>query len=170
MQFFCRHCGELIRPIHGKVRCPRGCRHPFPELPQCGEEELSEYFRRAQFMCPCCGECKVDGRLLAALEDLRRLVGRDIEIVSAYRCADKNRNVIGPSRRAHLDGRAADIRVAGVTVETLYDLAEKVLDFRHGGLGLNDDGTLHVDVRVFRARWQRVDGKYLQAEMEWRLP
>lgn len=165
MQYFCRHCGELIRAVRGKPRCPKGCRHPFPELPQCQEEELSEFFRRAQFMCPCCGQCKLDARLLAGLEQLRKLVGRDIEVVSAYRCPAHNRHVVGPSRKAHLEGRAADIRVSGVKPEILYALAEKVYDFRHGGIGLNDDDTVHVDVRVFRARWQRLNGKYLQLEV-----
>lgn len=154
MQFYCRHCGELVHRNHP-------CKDPFPLFPNCDDEDLSDYFERRQFLCPCCGECRVDARLVGALENLRDLSGKDIEIVSAYRCPKKNENVLGPSRLAHLQGRAADIRIAGMTVEEMYELADRIYDFRHGGIGLNDDGTLHVDVRVFRARWRRVDGKYL---------
>ena len=154
MQFYCRHCGELVRRNHA-------CKAPFPLFPNCDSEELSDYFRRTQFMCPCCGECRVDARLLAALENLHTLAQADIEIVSAFRCPKKSENVLGPSRLAHLQGRAADIRIPGLSVEQMYELADRVYDFRHGGIGLNDDKTLHVDVRVFRARWRRVGGKYL---------
>lgn len=154
MQFYCRHCGELVRRHHA-------CKDPFPRFPSCDEEELTDYFRRSQFMCPCCGECRVDPRLLAALEHLRALAGKDIEVLSAFRCAKQSESVLGPSRLAHLEGRAADIRIPGLSVGEMYQLADKVYDFRHGGIGINDDKTLHVDVRVFKARWRRVEGKYL---------
>lgn len=164
MQFFCRHCGEVIRMSDGVVGCPKGCEKPFPEFPSCEDEQLSDHFTRSQLMCPCCGECDLDDRLLPALERLRKLAKAEIEIVCAYRCDKSNAEARGVSKMAHMQGRAADIRIAGKSLQEMYDLAERVHDFAEGGIGVHDDGTMHVDARVFKARWGRVKGVYLGIE------
>ena len=124
-------------------------------------ELVSRYFTRAQLACPCCGECDLDHRLLAALEELRRKAGVDIEVTCAYKCGKHNRDQKGVSKSAHLQGRAADIRIPGLSLQQMYDLALSVDAFFNGGIGVYDTGELHVDVRVLPARWARVKGLYL---------
>lgn len=143
------------------VGCPKGCADPFPKF---DDADLSEHFKRSQLMCPCCGACDLDLRLLPALERLRKIAKAEIEIVCGYRCEKANGGAKGVTKLAHLDGRAADIRIAGKTLQEMYDLAELVPGFEYGGIGVHDDGTMHVDVRVFKARWGRVEGKYLGIE------
>lgn len=123
----------------------------------------SEHFTRTQLACPCCGECDLDQRLLPALEKLRALAG-EIEIVHAYRCAKANGQALGVSKAAHLQGRAVDIKIRGMSLQQMYDLAEQVPEFEMGGIGVNDDGTLHIDVRAFKARWGRLNGVYVGIE------
>lgn len=163
-QFFCRHCGELIRMEGGVIGCPKGCADPFPKFPLCVQDFLSDHFTGAQLMCPCCGACDLDKRLLPALEKLHRLAGANIEIVSGYRCENFNAGARGVSKMAHMQGRAVDIRIPGKTLQEMYDLAEQVHDFAEGGIGVHDDGSLHVDARVFRARWGRLKGVYVGIE------
>jgi hypothetical protein len=161
MQFYCRHCGEVIQPVESGLGCPRGCEDPFPAFPQWAEPE---HFTREQMQCACCGECDLDERLLPALEKLRKIAKAEIEIVCAYRCEKQNAEARGVSKAAHMQGRAADIRIAGKTLQEMYDLAERVHGFESGGIGVHEDGTLHVDLRVFKARWGRVAGKYVGIE------
>jgi len=123
----------------------------------------SRHFETAEMQCHCgCGECDLDQRLLPALEKLRALAG-DVPIFvdCAYRCAQHNAEARGVSKSAHLQGRAADIRIAGKSLDEMFDLAEQVEEFRDGGIGVYDTGFLHVDVRVFPARWARVEGRYV---------
>jgi uncharacterized protein YcbK (DUF882 family) len=122
----------------------------------------SEHFKQSEMQCHCgCGECDLDQRLLPALEKLRELAGAPIIVNCAYRCAKHNAEAKGVSKSAHLQGRAADIRIKGKTLAEMYDLAEQVPEFKEGGIGVYDDGFLHVDVRTFPARWARVNGLYV---------
>lgn len=148
--------------VEAKVGCPNGCVDPVALY---GDEKISDHFRRSQFECACCGLGSPDPRLVAALERLWTLAEAPIEIVVAIRCERSSAGIRSPSRLAHLSGRGADIRIKGLPLAAMHALAERVPDFRNGGIGLNDDGTLHVDVRIYRSRWARVKGRYL-SELE----
>jgi hypothetical protein len=118
---------------------------------------------RTKIACPCgCGAAALDPRFVKALRELAALaLPHQIEIVLAVRCDSFNRGKKGLPKRAHMEGRAADIRIDGLTVAEMYQLALKVEAFAVGGIGLNDDGTMHLDTRVYPARWSRVRGAYL---------
>lgn len=120
--------------------------------PKHAEALLSAHFRRRELACPCCGELGLDPLLLVGLEWLRRLVGKPVSINSAFRCPAHNASVGGLPDSQHLLGRAADIRVDGVTPQRLRDLAQQIPYFFEGGIGLYPT-FLHVDVRGSRARW-----------------
>jgi hypothetical protein len=153
MQFDCRHCGARIRMMGGVVCCPNNCKDPFPEPPAWSPGKLA---------CPCCGECDLDHRLLPALVMLAiKAAPAQIEVISGYRCEKFNARAKGVSKLAHIDGRACDLKITGLTLDEMYLLARSVPEFEAGGIGLNDDGSMHVDVRVFPARWGRVEGKYV---------
>jgi zinc D-Ala-D-Ala carboxypeptidase len=63
------------------------------------------------------------------LEPLRSLVGRPVSVTSGYRCEKLNTAIRGALRSQHTKGEAADIRVAGMSVE---DLASHVLESANG--------------------------------------
>jgi len=125
---------------------------------------LSAHFSRGEFVCHCCGDFRLDDRLLAALEDLRRRAGQAVLVLSGYRCPEHNRRVGGAANSQHVFGKAADIRVPGLTLQQMYELAASTPEFAQGGIGVYDRGFLHVDVRGHRARWSQVAGKYVGIE------
>src|SRR5690242_10311706 len=121
---------------------------------------LGAHFSREEFVCHCCGEFRLDDHLLAALEALRERVGEAVLVLSGYRCPEHNRRVGGAANSQHVLGKAADVRVPGLTLQQMYELAESVPAFAQGGIGVYDRGFLHVDVREPRARWSQVAGRY----------
>lgn len=115
--------------------------------------DLSRSFSRAEFACRCgCGFDHVDPALIFGLQRLRDAIGLPIVILSGCRCATHNAAEGGAKRSQHVDGRAADIRVAGKTARELYALARGVPQLR--GFGVDDErGFLHVDTRDVGMRW-----------------
>ena len=117
--------------------------------------DLTKNFSRNEFKCKC-GKCTnnyIDIRLVKGLQALRDLIGKPIIINSATRCKVHNKAVGGVPNSQHVQGRAADIRVEGMTPEVLAKKAEQIDVFRDGGIGTY--GTfVHVDVRGHRARWR----------------
>ena len=79
-------------------------------------------------------------------------------ITSAFRTAAHNKNVKGTTYSQHCYGKAADIRVQGVSVEAVADYAETLLK-NTGGIGRypvkkgRPAGWVHVDVREAKSRW-----------------
>lgn len=123
--------------------------------------DLSPHFETIEFACKDCGRTKIDGRLIAALEELRELAGLAIVIDAGYRCPEHNKAVGGVSGSQHLEGKAADIRIPPLSVQQMYELALKVQAFANGGIGVYDEKFIHVDVRDTKARWARVKGEYI---------
>jgi uncharacterized protein YcbK (DUF882 family) len=123
--------------------------------------DLSEHFSSAEMRCHDCGKCVISPDLLAALEQLRALGPELIIVDDAYRCPEHNQEVGGVSDSTHIEGIAADIRIAGLTLQQQYDRAKTVPGFAGGGIGVYDGGFIHVDVRKGKARWSRKGGVYL---------
>jgi uncharacterized protein YcbK (DUF882 family) len=124
--------------------------------------DLSEHFSRSEFADHETGECQVNPKLIAALELLRGIAGKEIHIDSGYRSPGTNKEVGGVSHSQHVIGNAADISIAGLSTYKLFVLAEQVEDFRNGGIGIYPGETfIHVDVRPNRTRWARVSGSYV---------
>ncbi len=105
------------------------------------------------------------------LEPIRELLGKPILINSAYRSPDANA-VIGGSRTSeHMDGRAADIRVPGMTpleVCTVISENSERLEIGFNQLILEFGSWTHISVPVEgsapkyqRLTAKRVDGKVL---------
>lgn len=86
-------------------------------------------------------------RLLAILADLaNHFEGRTIEVISAYRATASE-----PKTSPHLDARAADLRIIGVSLETVRDY----IWANHEAVGLGyypHSDMLHVDYRPARER------------------
>lgn len=121
--------------------------------------QLSKSFHSREFACRHCGKSDISTALVTALQALRDKLSKPVIIVSGYRCRTHNKAVGGASRSLHMQGRAADIRVSGMTARELYAAAKPIPGLR--GYGVNDaGGTLHVDVRDYSARWCYRGGKH----------
>ena len=125
--------------------------------------DLSKHFDRHEFACPCCDYFRLDPRLLTSLEELRFIGGEQpIYVLSGYRCAKRNKEIGGAELSYHLFGKAADIRIKGLTLNQMYSWARRVGAFDQGGIGVYPaENFIHVDVRGYLSRWARVNGKYV---------
>ena len=100
----------------------------------------------------------VDMDLVKLLQQIRDHFGKPLTITSAFRTAAHNKNVKGATYSQHCYGKAADIRVQGVSVEAVADYAETLLKDT-GGIGRypvkkgRPAGWVHVDVREVKSRW-----------------
>lgn len=125
-----------------------------------GSTALSPHFRVREFRCHDGSDpVFIDSALVELLEQLRAHFGKPVTITSAYRTPAHNAKAGGATFSQHLYGRAADIRVPGVSVEDVAACAEHLLPGR-GGVGRypakagRAAGWVHVDTRAEKARWK----------------
>ena len=101
----------------------------------------------------------VDEALTVVLQCIREHFGKPVVITSAYRTPAHNAKAGGAKFSQHLYGRAADIRVQGVSVEDVAAYAESLMP-DWGGVGRypvkagRATGWVHVDTRADKARWR----------------
>lgn len=102
------------------------------------------HFSPREIASPDTGALVVDTRLLDLLEGIRSFWGA-IQITSAYRTPEYNKEIGGAPRSQHILGRAADCVVAYRQQREFGDLAQRegagcVIEYHHRGF-------VHVDVR-----------------------
>lgn len=117
-----------------------------------GTKFLSKNFRVREFRCQDDTDpIFVDSDLVDILQKVRDHFGKAVTITSAFRTASHNKKVGGATYSQHLYGKAADIKVSGVTPSVVADFAETLMPGT-GGIGRYSTFT-HVDVRKVKARW-----------------
>ena len=100
----------------------------------------------------------VDEVLTVVLQCIREHFGKPVVVTSGYRTAAHNAAVGGAKSSQHRLGRAADIRVQGVSVEDVAAYAERLMP-DWGGVGRypvkagRTTGWVHVDTRANKSRW-----------------
>ena len=120
--------------------------------------QLSPSFRVREFACKGSDVVLIDDELVVLLQCIREHFGKPVHITSGYRTPEHNAEVGGSKSSQHLLGRAADIRVAGVSVEDVAAYAESLMP-GWGGVGRypvkagRATGWVHVDTRQNKSRW-----------------
>ena len=120
--------------------------------------QLSPSFRVREFACKGSDVVLIDDELVVLLQCIREHFGKPVHITSGYRTAEHNAAVGGSKSSQHLLGRAADIQVAGVSVEDVAAYAESLMP-DWGGVGRypvkagRTKGWVHVDTRAKKSRW-----------------
>lgn len=124
-----------------------------------GSRRLAPSFTVREFRCRDGSDTiMVDQTLVVLLQAIREHFGKAVTITSGYRTGTHNTAVGGSKSSQHLLGRAADIQVAGVSVEDVAAYAESLLP-GWGGLGRypvkagRTKGWVHVDTRPNKSRW-----------------
>lgn len=118
---------------------------------------LAKNFRLDEFKCKCgsCDPILVDEDLVAWLQQIRDHFGKSVNINSGYRCAKHNADpkVGGSSGSHHVKGKAADIRVEGISPQEVAKYAESIGIQR---IGLYDT-FVHIGSDTTRKFWKGHD-------------
>ena len=117
-----------------------------------GNKKLSANFKVKEFACSDGSDpIFIDSDLVNVLQKVRNHFGKAVTITSAYRTPTKNKAVGGQAYSQHLYGRAADIKVSGVSPKKVAAYAETLLKNK-GGIGTYSTFT-HIDCRATKSRW-----------------
>lgn len=96
--------------------------------------------------------------LLQNLQIIRDHFQKPVTIISGYRSPARNEAVGGAKKSQHMEAKAADIKIAGVPTEEIYNRIDKLMNtgkIKIGGLGFYpSQGFVHYDIRGVKARWQ----------------
>ena len=110
-----------------------------------------KHFKRKDFACRCgCGFDTVDYHLVVRLDQIREHFNAPTYITGPNRCTARNNATPNSSKNSqHVQGRAADITVDGVSPREVADYAEGL------GLSVGRYKTFtHIDTRTNGpARW-----------------
>ena len=99
--------------------------------------------RGAAFVCPCCGQGRIDPRLPAIVAYLQKAAHEPLTITSACRCPAHNAAVGGSPTSSHLKGLAVDIACNSDALRcTLINRAMQ-LQVSRFGIGKN---FIHLDI------------------------
>ena len=116
-----------------------------------GKKMLTKNFSVAEFKCNDGSDSvMIDKKLAALLQEIRNHFGKPVIINSAYRTAQYNRKAGGSSKSLHLYGKAADIKIDGVSP---YSIAKYCQSLGVKGIGLYNT-FVHVDTRENKYYWR----------------
>lgn len=119
-----------------------------------GNEKLSANFTVDEFACEDGSDpIFIAPSLVEVLQSIRTHFGKAVNINSGFRTAEynKKKEVGGAAYSQHLYGKAADIRISGVSPKKIAKYAETLLP-NTGGIGIYSN-FVHIDVREVKSRW-----------------
>jgi len=120
-------------------------------------------FERDEFLCPCgCGFDDVDPLIVTTLQRLRDEVQLPVVVNSGCRCRSHNAAVKGAPQSQHMQGKAADIKIDGMTSREIFDTLRRLYldgELYVGYVYAINGRSVHVDVRAPQSqtvrRWTR---------------
>lgn len=117
-------------------------------------------FKRDEFVCSCgCGFDDVDPLLVSTLQRLRDEVQRPVIVNSGCRCKSHNATVKGSKSSQHLRGKAADIKIDGMTSLQIIDVLKRLYldgEIYVGYVYAINGASVHVDVRAPQSQTVRM--------------
>ena len=119
--------------------------------------QISKNFQYKEFDCHgkgCCSTTIIDEKLVEYVQRIRDHFGKPITITSPYRCEVHNRRVGGATKSYHMQGKAADIVVQGVSSREVAKYAESIGILGIGLYETSADGYFtHIDTRTTKSFW-----------------
>lgn len=116
-----------------------------------GNTKVGKYFKVKEFACKDGSPVVfIDSYLVNILDILRAKIGKPVIITSGYRTPTRNKEVGGAKYSYHMRGRAADIRVDGMTAKEIANELNKILPNECGIIVYN--GWVHIDTRTQKYR------------------
>lgn len=119
--------------------------------------QIAKNFQYKEFDCHgsgCCSTTIIDEKLVAYVQQIRDHFGKPVTITSPYRCEVHNRRVGGATKSYHMQGRAADIVVQGVSSREVAKYAESIGILGIGLYETSADGYFtHIDTRTTKSFW-----------------
>ena len=118
-----------------------------------GTRKLSANFKVREFACKDGSDpVFISPDLVAVLQKVRNHFGKAVTITSAYRTPLHNEAEGGTTYSQHLYGKAADIKISGVSPKRVAAYVETIMP-NTGGIGTYSTFT-HIDVRETKSRWE----------------
>ena len=129
-----------------------------------GKTYLAPCFQVKEFACRASDTILIDDELVVLLQCIREHFGEKVHITSGYRTAAYNarKDVGGAKFSQHQYGKAADVWIDGVSVDTLANYIDQSVLPNTGGIGRyykdaahpsRKQPFVHIDVRKARSRW-----------------
>ena len=119
--------------------------------------QISKNFQYKEFDCQgkgCCSATIIDEKLVEYVQRIRDHFGKPVTITSPYRCEVHNRRVGGATKSYHMQGKAADIVVQGVSSREVAKYAESIGILGIGLYETSADGYFtHIDTRTTKSFW-----------------
>ena len=119
--------------------------------------QISKNFQYKEFDCHgsgCCSTTIIDEKLVEYVQRIRDHFGKPVTITSPYRCEVHNRRVGGATKSYHMQGKAADIVVQGVSSREVAKYAESIGILGIGLYETSADGYFtHIDTRTTKSFW-----------------
>lgn len=119
--------------------------------------QISKNFQYKEFDCHgsgCCSTTIIDEKLVEYIQRIRDHFGKPVTITSPYRCEVHNRRVGGATKSYHMQGKAADIVVQGVSSREVAKYAESIGILGIGLYETSADGYFtHIDTRTTKSFW-----------------
>ena len=120
-------------------------------------------FKVIEFAChDGSDEIKIDSDLVLSLQQIREHFNAPVNIHSAYRTKEYNKEIDGAPRSQHIYGKAADFDVNGIAPLTIAQYAEAECQYING-IGLYTWGC-HIDTRKTKYYWDCRSGKEIPVD------
>ena len=139
----------------GTVEKKEGCK--MLEFKKGRSDKIATNFQYKEFDCHgsgCCSKTVIDEKLVAYVQQIRDHFGKPVTVTSPYRCEVHNKRVGGATKSYHMQGKAADIVVQGVSSREVAKYAESIGILGIGLYETSADGYFtHIDTRTTKFFW-----------------